>query len=139
MMKKPSASARSNIYLSNLTRLIALNTSRAPVINFANLLKRQPNEQQLLALAQQVAGRTRPVVWQRVSHRISTMGSSETRGYVRARAAMIVDREVELAIHRDQRFNPTSHSSVAGAAMDALVHMIEIQSRMAKQPDRQVA
>ena len=45
-------------------------------------------------LANEIAQRSRAEVWNRIEHRASTMRLAEARGYMRARAAEAIHREV---------------------------------------------
>jgi hypothetical protein len=48
------------------------------------------------AAALEVARRCEGAVWERVAPRLAEMTSSEARGYVRARGALVVERQIEL-------------------------------------------
>jgi hypothetical protein len=54
------------------------------------------NRNQLLSLVDRITARVQNHVWQRVRDRVSTMGLHEARGYIRARAVMVVEREMAV-------------------------------------------
>ncbi|MFN0018743.1 MAG: hypothetical protein ACKVP0_10825 [Pirellulaceae bacterium] len=71
-------------------------------------------------LGEKISSRSRAAVWNRVSHRIHTLTGAEARGYIRARAATVIEQETELLIaevgakaarHRDQILRD-AHESV---------------------------
>lgn len=68
-------------------------------MGLAALLRRWiPDERTVRSLAADAARRCETAVWQQVGERASTMPLAEARGYVRARSAAIVERQVELAL-----------------------------------------
>lgn len=108
-------------------------------MNLLSLFTRSPSAQHLHRVAQTIAGRVRHTVWQRVSHRSPSMSKNEARGYIRARAATIVDREVDQAIHRDRHLNASHHDKIANSVLDAIVAMIEVQTRVTHPQTNQAA
>jgi hypothetical protein len=77
-------------------------------------------------LGEKVASRSRVAVWNRVSHRMQTLTGAEARGYIRARAATVIEQETELLIaeegakasrHRDQILRD-AHESVIRLVME---------------------
>src|SRR5258706_8268489 len=52
-------------------------------------------------LADQVATRSRPAVWDRVSHRMHALSGAEARGYIRARGAKVIERETDRLMEED--------------------------------------
>jgi hypothetical protein len=49
-------------------------------------------------LVDRLTARVQNAVWRRVCDRLPAMGVHEARGYVRARAALIIHREMALAV-----------------------------------------
>ena len=67
-------------------------------MNFTSLLVRLFATHKPDLLAEKVASRSRRAVWDRVSHRMHALSGAEARGYVRARAAAIVEDETDRLI-----------------------------------------
>ena len=61
-----------------------------------SLVRSRWNRARLSALVDRVAARVKNPVWQRVRDRVSGMGIHEARGYIRARSATILDREIGI-------------------------------------------
>jgi hypothetical protein len=59
---------------------------------------RGPGLARLEAIAQQVASRCQPLVWERVQGAIIPMSFHEARGYAHARAALVIRRQLEPAL-----------------------------------------
>jgi hypothetical protein len=74
-------------------------------------------------VAGEVARQCRVSLWQRVCEAMTAMSVSEIRGYVRARAASLVNDEVELACMRRQ-LAPSLRRQVAASAIDQLIVMV---------------
>jgi len=53
---------------------------------------------ELTALAEQLAKHCRHDVWQRIAHRAGELQESESRGYIRARAATVIRKAVREVI-----------------------------------------
>jgi hypothetical protein len=67
-------------------------------------------------LAERVAGRSRMAIWQRVMHRLPTLGPTEARGYVRARGIGVVIEETDRLIDQEgARLAPYREQIVEGA------------------------
>lgn len=49
------------------------------------------------ALIERIVSRSHGAIWRRVRERAPTMTPNEARGYIRARAALVVEREVGIA------------------------------------------
>ena len=74
-------------------------------------------------LADKVACRCRPNLWQRVCRVTGTMSIPEIRGYVRARALPLVESEAAAALV-GRRFWPRLRQPVVDAAVDRLIAMM---------------
>ena len=59
---------------------------------------RSPRKKQIARLADEVASRSFTAVWERIERRAPSMRLSEARGYVRARAAHAVSRELNYVL-----------------------------------------
>lgn len=57
-----------------------------------------PTPRELDALVKVIVERCEPAVWERASDRARGMSPAEARGYIRARAAAVVELQVERAL-----------------------------------------
>jgi hypothetical protein len=73
------------------------------------------------ALSLEAARRCETAVWQRVGDRATTMPLAEARGYVRARGAAIVRRQVELVLLSHPETSAVSRVQVLELALEAAV------------------
>lgn len=60
--------------------------------------RKGPSPRELAALVKTLADRCEPAVWQRIEGRTQAMSPAAARGYIRARAAAIVNEQVDLAL-----------------------------------------
>jgi methylphosphotriester-DNA--protein-cysteine methyltransferase len=63
-----------------------------------------PSEAKLVQLADRLAATCQDQVWRLVQHQALAMSPAEARGYVRARAGLIVKHTVEAELERSQRW-----------------------------------
>jgi len=99
-------------------------------------------EQQLQEVAQEVAKQARHRVWQLVNRRIATMRVPEARGYVRARASILIEREVDAILHSTRAIKASDRQRVSQLALNMVVRLIQAQARIAyppESPKKQVA
>lgn len=94
----------------------------------------RPSEKKLALIAEEVAGRSRHKVWQRVNRRLEVMQSSEAKGYIRARSAVIVQRELDLALQHHSVHVAAQRAQVFDWASEAIIQMIQAQARIAFAP-----
>ena len=87
-----------------------------------NLGMRSRSEERLAKLAKRVVERSRSEVTRRLLGLRADMSNSEARGYIRARAAVVVQREVNLALGREQRLRPSDRRRLIAMVTDALVN-----------------
>jgi hypothetical protein len=73
-------------------------------------------------LAQRVASRSRLAVWERVQHRIHTLPLAECRGYLRARAGLVVQEETTRLLQQE---GPGLAAFRQQIEEQALSHLIE--------------
>src|SRR4051794_40520854 len=78
-------------------------------------------------MAERVAGRSRLVVWKRVMHRLSSLGPTEARGYVRSRAIAVVREETNRLIEQEGSSLVEHRAEIEEAAIDLLIHQISVQ------------
>ena len=93
----------------------------------------------LADLSERVAGRSRLAVWQRVSARLATLGASESRGYVRARAIAVVQAETDRLIEQDGPRVAALRERIIAAAIGTLVETIVGQVQEQRRAGRRVA
>lgn len=75
----------------------------------------------LAKLAESIAGRRTADVRNLIRRRISQMQPAEAVGYIRARAALLVQDEVDRAFPQKQNLDPALRSSLFELAMQAIV------------------
>jgi hypothetical protein len=90
-------------------------------------------------MAERVAGRSRLGVWQRVMHRLPSLGPTEGRGYVRARAIAIVQQETSRLIEQEGASLVVHRSMIEEAAMKVLIDTISTQLRQPRSAVRRAA
>ncbi|MCA9150644.1 MAG: hypothetical protein KDA92_15135 [Planctomycetales bacterium] len=78
------------------------------------------NESRLLSVVDRVSARAQNAVWQRVRDRVLNMGVHEARGYIRARAALVIEREMAIAAGEE----PTLSASHLSEINDAVRHRV---------------
>ncbi len=89
-----------------------------------NLGARSRTEDKLAKLTRRIVERTRGEVTRRLLGLRADMSNAEARGYIRARAAVVVQREVNLALSRERRLKPSDRQRLIGMVTDALVDSI---------------
>ena len=99
-------------------------------MNWLSFLARRPDEQYLRRIAERAAGECRSKVWQRVSHRTPTMSSVEARGYIQARASILISQAVQEAIDDDDKLTDEHHQPITQIAIEMIVRMIDSQTRL---------
>jgi hypothetical protein len=83
--------------------------------------------QQVEAMAERVAGRSRMAAWQRVHERLSLLGPTEARGYVRARSIAIVKEETARLVEQEGAAVARRRDKIEALALNTLVEMIVVQ------------
>jgi hypothetical protein len=66
-------------------------------------------------------------VWQRVMQRLPTLGPTEARGYVRSRAAAVVQHETSRLIEQEGTSVARLRPAIEAAAIEQLIRMITTQ------------
>ena len=85
------------------------------------------DDRTLRAMAADAARRCETAVWQHVGPRASTMPLAEARGYVRARSAGIVRKQVELVLLAKPDLAPKTRLRIQIEAHDlAVVRAIDV-------------
>jgi len=78
-------------------------------------------------MAERVAGRSRMAVSKRVIHRLSHLGPTEARGYIRARSIAIIREETNRLIEQEGSALAAQRAKIEEAAIDLLIHQISVQ------------
>jgi len=84
---------------------------------------RSGKDEEHRSLAKQIAARTLDEVAQRITGLSPEMSTAEARGYIRARAAKVINREVMLAF-RGHRLSTVDQSQLAAMVTDAIITAI---------------
>lgn len=99
---------------------------------FAQLLDLWSATDRTAELAERVAGRSRLAVWQRVVDRLPTLGPTEARGYIRARALAVVEQETGRLVEQEGAKVARQRERIAGQATDKLISAIIAQVQQRK-------
>ena len=91
---------------------------------FKQLRSRLGMDDKTAARAEEIAERCFDPVWRRVRGRVLSMSVNESRGYIRARAAAVVRREIDLALRRPQPAGRVSPSKLTALATHAVIRRI---------------
>ncbi len=92
--------------------------------------------------AERIAARSRQAVWQRVWQRVGTLGQAEARGYIRARAAAIIQQETDRLISQEGSRAGEIREKLLFVATDVVVKQLLQQSHQTRKtnaPLRRVA
>ena len=103
---------------------------------FAQLLDLWSAMDRTAELAERVAGRSRLAVWQRVMDRLPTLGPTEARGYIRARALAVVEEETQRLIEQEGAKIARQRERIAGQATENLIASIIGQVQQRKSASR---
>jgi len=107
--------------------------------SLADLLLKLVDTDRITQMAERVAGRSRMGVWQRTMHQLGTLGSTEARGYLRARGAVIVREETLRLVDQEGPAVARHASQIEEAAMQLLIDMISAQVAQGKAARRRAA
>jgi hypothetical protein len=78
----------------------------------------------LTEMSERVAGRSRMAVWQRIVERAASFGPTESRGYIRARAAGVIHRETDRLIEQEGPAVGRLREQIITRATESLVETI---------------
>jgi hypothetical protein len=93
----------------------------------------------LAELAERVAGRSRLGVWQRVMHRLPSLGPTEARGYLRARAISVVREETSRLVEQEGSVVARRRADIEETALNLLITMISSQLSQRSLPGKRLA
>lgn len=95
------------------------------------LLERWLAPDRLERLAQRVAARSRLAVWERVQHRVFTLPLAECRGYLRARAGLVIQEETTRLIQQEGAglgaFRPLIEERALAQLIDGILDQVRRQ------------
>ena len=94
------------------------------LFNLITLLRKR---ERLTRIARRIAERSLDEVARRVVGLSPEMSLAETRGYVRARAAVVIYREVNLLLARERRIHFDDRTRLVRLATEEVVHDIVAQ------------
>jgi hypothetical protein len=97
------------------------------MLGLSDVLQQWLGSDRITTLAERVAGRSRMGVWQRVVHRLPTLGPTEARGYLRARAMTIVRKETSRLIEQEGSALDSWRIEIEETAIHLLIGMIAAQ------------
>ena len=90
---------------------------------------RSGDDEQLRGVAVRIVQRSLNEVLQRVTGLTPDMLPAEARGYIRTRAAKVVNREIAVAFSADRHLRPADRTRLAAMVTDALVSAVTEQGR----------
>jgi len=88
-----------------------------------SMLSLPPSDSQLLELAHDVAAKSQSAVQSRVQQRLGELQLSEARGYVRARSASIIRREIDLLVNSQPKLRK-SRNQLHHMASEAAIRQV---------------
>lgn len=94
------------------------------------------NESRLVSIVDRVSARAQNAVWQRVRDRVLTMGVHEARGYIRARATAVVEREMSIVAGEEPSLRSTQLAEVADVVRHRVVRRLLFESIRRHDPAR---
>ena len=83
-------------------------------------------------LADKIASRSRLGVWDRVSHRMHTLTGAEARGYIRARAAAIVEDETDRLIAEEGGKGAQHRQRIMRDAGESVIRLVLEQAQISR-------
>jgi hypothetical protein len=95
---------------------------------------RSGGDERLMRVAQRIAEQSLGEVSRRVNGLTADMSAAEARGYIRARAAGVVHRQVATAIRSDDRLRPADRARLINMATETLVLAISRQRQTIRRP-----
>jgi hypothetical protein len=98
-------------------------------MNLKLVLERFRGESKLNELARDVAERCRHDVWDKVWRRVPAMETAEARGYVRARAAIVVSREVDWVADHSKWVNGSRRQRLFDQTLTNVTQLIVAAAR----------
>lgn len=105
-------------------------------MSWFNVLQRLNGEARMIDLADEIASKCRHAVWARVCHRVMQFERAEARGYIRARAASIVKREIDFALE-DEQIKPSLRPRLTELTIDSVIGLVFVLMQVSRQEEKQ--
>lgn len=86
------------------------------------------NRTRLASLVDRVAARSQNAVYQRVKDRLSSMNVHQARGYIRARAALVLEREMGIVMAEVTDLSSAQRESILEGARHRVVRRLMLES-----------
>ena len=102
-------------------------------MSFPSFLARLFTSQRPEILADKVASRSRQAVWDRVSHRIHSLSGAEARGYIRARAAAVIEPEADRLIRKEGGRAASLREKILRDATESVIRLVIEQVQISRQ------
>src|SRR5262245_50719535 len=111
------------------------------MLTASELLSQVLGSDRITEMAERVAGRSRMGVWQRVMQRLASLGPTEARGYLRARAIAVVREETSRLVEQEGAAMARRRDQIEETAMNILINMIssQLSQRSPRTTGRRVA
>jgi hypothetical protein len=90
----------------------------------------------LLGLVDRVTARVQNAVWQRVRDRVTAMGVHEARGYIRARASGVIDREMALVMIDEPSLQARHREMITRSVHHRVVRRLLLENLRRQDPVR---
>ena len=87
----------------------------------------------LNAVAEDIAAQYRNAVWHRVQHRVGGLPLAEARGYVRIKAAALVQEAVDQRLTEDQSIRTSAAGYLSQLTMEAVLRQAVLDVVHARQ------
>jgi hypothetical protein len=98
-------------------------------MNLKQVFERFRGESKMNELARDTAERCRHDVWDKVWRRVPAMELAEARGYVRARAAIVVSHEVEAVADHSKWLNGARRQRLFDQTLAQVTQLIVAEAR----------
>lgn len=105
-------------------------------MGLSQLVTRWMGKDPVSDLAERVAGRSRQQTWQRIQHRINSLGAAEARGYIRSRATAIIDDQVDRLIAEEGVKAAGNRDRITALATEMLIQSILATTHASRQSRR---
>lgn len=86
------------------------------------------NDSRLSSVIDRVSARVQNPVWQRVRERVLSMGVHEARGYIRARAALVMERELGILAVEEPTLRPEHLRQIERSVRHRVVRRLLFES-----------
>lgn len=93
-------------------------------MNLLKLMAHMREESELTQLADGLAERTVPRIWDRLSDSVNNMGKNEARGYIRVRSQGVLLEEAEEFL-AGARLSPSEYEKVLVQASDMMIERVQ--------------